>query len=159
MFKQSLFALALAAASVAASAMTFERNTTIQDDFSGQAVIQSSGELGDGQSTRVAIAQYTNFHPHRQDRWANGTVTREAVRDGELVTVTYDGSLVLSAASSTGNAPSTTISFDDLKIIKDAEGGVDLEGTLVLNGEPIDADEAPARVRSVLLGLLRFFRI
>lgn len=161
MFKQTLFVLALAAASINASAMTFERTTTIQDDFNGRVVIQAAGTLGQENGSRVSEARFANFHPRTQDRWADGTVSREAVRDGELVTVTYDGTLTLSGAPTTGgsNAPQLAISFVDLKIVKNAEEGPDLEGQLVVNGQTIDAATAPAQVRAVLLGLLRFFRV
>lgn len=161
MFKKTLFALALAAASMGASALSFERTTTIRDDFNGHVVVQSAGTLGEENGSRVAEARFTNFHPRTQDRWADGTVSREAVRDGELVTVTYDGSLTLSgnANGGNGNSQQLAISFFDLKIIRNAEEGPDLEGQLVVNGQTIDAATAPAQVRAVLLGLLRFFRV
>ncbi len=163
MFKKTLFALALAAVSISASAMTFERTTTINDDFNGRVVVQAAGTLGDENGSRVSEARFTNFHPRTQDRWADGTVSREAVRDGELVTVTYDGTITLSGNSSSGNGNGNSqqiaISFVDLKIVKNAEEGPDLQGQLVVNGQTIDAATAPAQVRAVLLGLLRFFRV
>ena len=163
MFKKTLFALALAAASMGASALSFERTTTIRDDFNGRVVVQSAGTLGEENGSRVAEARFTNFHPRTQDRWADGTVSREAVRDGELVTVTYDGSLTLSGnangGNGNGNAQQLAISFVDLKIVRNAEEGPDLQGQLVVNGQTIDAATAPAQVRAVLLGLLRFFRV
>lgn len=163
MFKKTLFALALTAVSISASAMTFERTTTIKDDFNGRVVVQAAGTLGDENGSRVSEARFTNFHPRTQDRWADGTVSREAVRDGELVTVTYDGAITLSGNSSggngSGNSQQLAISFVDLKIVKNAEEGPDLQGQLVVNGQTIDAATAPAQVRAVLLGLLRFFRV
>ena len=163
MFKQTLFAFALAAVSMGASALTFERTTTIKDDYNGRVVVQSAGTLGEENGSRVAEARFTNFHPRTQDRWADGTVSREAVRDGELVTVTYDGSLTLSGnaggGNGNGNSQQLAISFVDLKIVKNAEEGPDLQGQLVVNGQTIDAASAPAQVRAVLLGLLRFFRV
>lgn len=163
MFKQTLFAFVLAAVSMGASALTFERTTTIKDDYNGRVVVQSAGTLGEENGSRVAEARFTNFHPRTQDRWADGTVSREAVRDGELVTVTYDGSLTLSGnaggGNGNGNSQQLAISFVDLKIVKNAEEGPDLQGQLVVNGQTIDAASAPAQVRAVLLGLLRFFRI
>lgn len=160
MFKETLLALALAAVSIGASAMTFERTTTIKDDFNGRIVVQAAGTLGDENGSRVSEARFSNFHPRTQDRWADGTVSREAVRDGELVTVTYDGALTLSgnASSGNGNPQQLAISFVDLKIVKNAEEGPDLQGQLVVNGQTIDAAAAPAQVRAVLLGLLRFFK-
>lgn len=163
MFKKTLFALALAAASMGANALTFERTTTIRDDYNGRVVVQSAGTLGEENGSRVAEARFTNFHPRTQDRWADGTVSREVVRDGELVTVTYDGSLTLSGnangGNGNGNAQQLAISFVDLKIVRNAEEGPDLQGQLVVNGQTIDAATAPAQVRAVLLGLLRFFRV
>jgi hypothetical protein len=160
MFKKTLLALALAAVSIGASAMTFERTTTIKDDFNGRIVVQAAGTLGDENGSRVSEARFSNFHPRTQDRWADGTVSREAVRDGELVTVTYDGALTLSGNASIGNGnpQQLAISFVDLKIVKNAEEGPDLQGQLVVNGQTIDAAAAPAQVRAVLLGLLRFFK-
>ena len=163
MFKKTLLALALAAVSISASALTFERTTTIKDDFNGRVVVQAAGTLGDENGSRVSEARFTNFHPRTQDRWADGTVSREAVRDGELVTVTYDGAITLSGNSNggngNGNSQQLAISFVDLKIVKNAEEGPDLQGQLVVNGQTIDAATAPAQVRAVLLGLLRFFRV
>ena len=163
MFKQTLLALALAAVSISASALSFERTTTIKDDFNGRVVIQAAGTLGEDNGSRVSEARFTNFHPRTQERWADGTVSREVVRDGELVTVTYDGTLTLSGnpdgGNGNGNSQQLAISFVDLKIVRDAEEGPDLQGQLVVNGRTIDAATAPAQVRAVLLGLLRFFRI
>jgi hypothetical protein len=165
MFKKTLLALALAAVSISASALTFERTTTIKDDFNGRVVVQAAGTLGDENGSRVSEARFTNFHPRTQDRWADGTVSREAVRDGELVTVTYDGSITLSGnpasgnGNGNGNSQQLAISFVDLKIVKNAEEGPDLQGQLVVNGQTVDAATAPAQVRAVLLGLLRFFRV
>ena len=123
----------------------------------------TAGTLGEESGSRVAEARFTNFHPRTQARWADGTVSREVVRDGELVTVTYDGSLTLSGnangGNGNGNAQQLAISFVDLKIVRNAEEGPDLQGQLVVNGQTIDAATAPAQVRAVLLGLLRFFRV
>jgi len=163
MFKKTLFALALGAVSMAANAgLSYERNTTIRDDWNGRAVIESAGALGPEAGNRIAEATFTNFHPRDEHRFADGTITREVVRDGELVTVTYDGSLVLRAngqgSNGNGNAQELTISFVDLTVTRNEEN-VNLSGTLVVNGESIDAATAPQQVRAVLLGLLRFFRI
>lgn len=163
MFKKTLLAMALAAASLTASALTFERTTTISDDFNGRAIIQSAGALGEDSGSRVAEARFTNFHPRAETRFVDGTVSREVVRDGELVTVTYDGAITLSGNAGgnngNGNSQQVTISFVDLKIVKNAEEGPDLSGQLVVNGQTLDAATAPAQVRAVLLGLLRFFRV
>jgi len=163
MFNKTLLALALAAASLTASALTFERTTTISDDFNGRAIIQSAGALGEDSGSRVGSPRFTNFHPRAETRFVDGTVSREVVRDGELVTVTYDGAITLSGNAGgnngNGNSQQVTISFVDLKIVKNAEEGPDLSGQLVVNGQTLDAATAPAQVRAVLLGLLRFFRV
>ena len=162
MFKKTLFALALGAVSMAASAgLSYERNTTIRDDWNGSAVIESAGALGPESGNRVAEATFTSFHPRDEHRYADGTITQEVARDGELVTVTYDGQLVLSGnpPSSTGGSPQQlTIAFVDLKVVRNEEN-VNLSGSLVVNGTTIDAATAPGPVRAVLLGLIRFFRI
>lgn len=162
MFNKTLLTLALCAASMAASAgLSIERTTTIRDDFNGRAVIESSATVGEDSGTRVAEATFTNFHPRDQNRFVDGDISREAVRDGELVTVTYDGSVTLSnnggGNNGNGNAAQTTISFVDLRIER-GEESVNLTGSLVVNGQTIDAATAPAQVRAVLLGLLRFFK-
>jgi hypothetical protein len=163
MFKQTLFALALGAASLAAHAgLSIERTTTIRDDYNGRAVIESAATLGgDETGTRVSEATFTNFHPRDEHRFVDGEISREAVRDGELVTVTYDGELTLSnnagGNNGNGNSQQLVISFVDLRIERGDES-VDLAGTLVVNGRSIDAATAPAQVRAILLGLLRFFR-
>jgi P pilus assembly chaperone PapD len=156
MFNKTLLTLALCAASMAASAgLSIERTTTIRDDFNGTAVIESAATIGEESGTRVAEATFTNFHPRGEQRFVSGDIARESVRDGELVTVTYDGSLSLSGmATNNGNL---TISFVDLRIER-GEESVNLAGSLVVNGQTIDAATAPAQVRAVLLGLLRFFK-
>ncbi len=162
MFNKTLLTLALCAASMAASAgLSIERTTTIRDDFNGRAVIESAATVGEDNGTRVAAARFTNFHPRDQNRFVDGDISREAVRDGELVTVTYDGSVTLSnnGGGNNGNGTSarTTISFVDLRIER-GEESVNLTGSLIVNGQTIDAATAPAQVRAVLLGLLRFFK-
>lgn len=164
MIKQTLLMLALATASMAASAMTYDRTTTIQDDFNGRVVVHAAGTLGEEAGTRVAEARFTNFHARTQDRWVDGTVSRESVREGELVTVTYDGAVTLSGNGSSngngnGNAQQLTISFIDLKIVKNAEEGPDLQGQLVVNGQTVDAATAPAPLRGAVLAMLRVFRV
>jgi hypothetical protein len=74
--------------------------------------------------------------------------------DADWVTVTAGAS-----GNGNGNSQQIAISFVDLKIVKNAEEGPDLQGQLVVNGQTIDAATAPAQVRAVLLGLLRFFRV
>lgn len=162
MFNKTLLTLALSAASMAASAgLSIERTTTIRDEFNGRAVIESAATLGDDNGTRVAEATFTNFHPRDEHRFVDGDIAREAVRDGELVTVTYDGSIVLNhnagGNNGNGNSQRVTVGFVDLRIERGDES-VNLEGTLVINGQSVDAASAPAQVRAVLLGLLRFFR-
>lgn len=163
MFKNTLCAVAMLAASMTASALTFERTTTINDDYSGHAVIHSAGSLGEDSGSRIADASFSKFHPRAETRFVDGTMSREAVRDGELVTVTYDGAITLTGnaggSSANGSAQPLSISFVDLKIVKNAEEGPDLSGQLIINGQTIDAATAPAQVRAVLLGLLRFFRV
>ena len=77
--------------------------------------------------------------------------------------MTYDGAITLTGnaggSSANGSAQPLSISFVDLKIVKNAEEGPDLSGQLIINGQTIDAATAPAQVRAVLLGLLRFFRV
>jgi hypothetical protein len=163
MFKKTLFALALAAVSMTATAgLSYERSTTIRDDWNGRAVIESAGEIGPEAGNRVAEATFTNFHPRDEHRFVDGRITREAARDGELVTVTYDGQVTLSnnagGNNGNGNSQQLTISFIDLSVARSDEN-VNLAGTLVVNGQTIDAATAPAQVRAVLLGLLRFFRV
>ncbi|MBK7144222.1 MAG: hypothetical protein IPH76_03035 [Xanthomonadales bacterium] len=123
-------------------------------------MIESAGALGPESGSRIAEATFTSFHPRDENRYADGTMTQEVARDGELVTVTYDGQLVLSGnPSSTGGAPQQlTIAFVDLKVVRNDES-VNLSGSLVVNGTTIDAATAPGPVRAVLLGLIRFFRI
>jgi hypothetical protein len=158
MFNKTLLTLALCAASMAASAgLSIERTTTIRDDFNGTAVIESAATIGEESGTRVAEATFTNFHPRGEQRFVSGDIAREAVRDGELVTVTYDGALTLAGVATSGNAQTLAISFIDLRIER-GEESVNLAGSLVVNGQTIDAATAPAQVRAVLLGLLRFFK-
>ena len=163
MFKKTLLALALGAVSMAASAgLSYERNTTIRDDWNGRAVIESAGALGPEAGNRIAEARFTHFHPRDEHRFADGSITQEVARDGELVTVTYDGQLVLSnndqGSNGNGNSQQITVAFVDLKVVRSDES-VNLSGSLVINGQTIDAATAPGPMRAVLLGLMRFFRI
>ena len=157
MFKTTLLAAALFAASMSAhAALDVQRTTTISDGSGGSAVIESSATIGEDAGTRIAEATFVDFSPRDPARDVDGSISREVIRDGELVMVSYDGSVALSGGGDNGQ--SLAISFVDLSIER-GEEGVNLAGTLVINGRTIDAASAPQQVRAVLLGLLRLFRI
>ncbi len=157
MFKSTVLAAALLAASMGAqAALDIQRTTTISDDSGGTAVIESSATIGEDAGTRVADAVFTSFSPRDPQRNVDGSISREVMRDGDLVMVSYDGAVTLSGTGA--DAQTLAISFTDLRIERGDES-VNLTGSLTINGRTIDAARAPQAVRATLLGLLRLFRL
>lgn len=150
----------LLAASTASAAFEYTRETTVRDDLGGRFQLSAAGTFGDGDSTRVAEGRYLGFHPRNEaGSVLDGAITREAVRDGDLVSVTYDGSITLTTTAA-GSAPrATAIAFTDLAVERAPEEGVTITGALTVNGRTIDAADLPRPVKAILVRALRMFRL
>jgi hypothetical protein len=168
--KTLLFGLMLGAASVAQAAYTYQGNATVNDEAGGTISIATQGSADPEAGTQTATATFANFHPKNGQATVNGTLTRNFARDGELVTVTFDGDLTINrgaapAASNNGNGngnnnalpAQVTIQFTGLTVERGEEHhGV--SGTITVNGQSVDVGNAPRELRALLLGLFRTFR-
>lgn len=164
MLKSALFSTLLLASTLAHAGFEYTRSTTIRDELGGTFTMSAAGTLGEENATRAAEGAFANFHL-RNDASAvlSGGATREAARDGDLVVVTYDGnlSLVTTATPSAGGAPqsrTTTIVFTDLTVER-AEEGSTIAGTVIVNGQSVDATALPRAIKAAIVNALRFFRL
>ena len=103
------------------------------------------------------MVTFSNFHPNTESSTVNGEIEGHFQRVDEEATRTYNGNLSIVAAPSGGDPRTLTLGFENLAVIR-SDDGASLSGTLVVNGRSIDAAEAPAAVRSILLRLIRFLR-
>lgn len=168
MLKTILATTLLLAATTASAGFEYTRDTTVRDELNGQFRMTAAGTIGDEDGTRLAEGRYINFHP-RNDASAvlDGTVTREAIRDGELVTISYDGTLS-HTATATGNGSgngngnpqtrTTVIAFTDLTVER-AEEGVTVSGQVTVNGQTVDASALPRPIKAIIVNALRLFRL
>ena len=168
MLKTLIASALLIAASTASAGFEYTRDTTVRDELNGQFRMTAAGVIGEEDGTRLAEGRFINFHPRNEaTNVLDGTVTREAIRDGDMVTVSYDGSLTHTAAapgngsgSGNGNPQSrtTTIAFTDLTVER-AEEGVTIAGSVLVNGQSVDAAALPRPIKAVIVNALRLFRL
>lgn len=157
--KSPLFALAFAALLAAGSARAdFEltRETTLVDDFGGQFHALTQGTLGSEAAERTTVATFSNFHPRAANSSVEGQIERHFQRVDEDAQRVYNGSLTITSSAAEGAEPRVlTLGFESLSVVR-GDDGASLSGTLVVNGNSIDAAQAPAAVKRILLRLLRF---
>lgn len=164
MLKTMLATAFLLTSTLANAGFEYTRSTTIRDELGGSFSMSAAGTLGEEDATRLAQGAYTNFHI-RNDASAvlNGNATREAARDGDLVVVTYDGNLTLvttgtATGSTTPQSRTTTIVFTDLTVER-AEEGSTISGTVLVNGQSVDASALPRPIKAAIVNALRLFRL
>ncbi len=164
MLKTILASALFIVASTAQAGFEYTRDTTVRDELNGQFRMTAAGVIGEEDGSRLAEGRYTNFHPRNEaTNVLDGTVTREAFRDGDMVAVSYDGNLTLTTAATgngSGNPQSrtTTIAFTDLTIER-AEEGVTISGSVLVNGQSVDAAALPRPIKAVIVNALRLFRL
>jgi len=148
---------AMLAGSVAQAAITMERDITLTDDGGGTLVLVTSALHEAIGSESLTTATFTDFQPFERGRRINGEVLRDRMRTADAVETTFNGSLEIAVAT-VGDAPERldTLVFEDLTLTRTGRGR-DLTGTVIYNGEEIDAAELPRAAARVLRRTLRFF--
>ncbi len=157
--KPYLFTIAFAALLAAGSARAdfdLTRETTLADDFGGQFHALTQGTLGSEAAERTTVATFSNFHPRAANSSVDGQIERRFQRIDEDAQRVYNGALTITSAGEEGSEPRVlTLAFESLTVVR-GDDGASLSGTLVVNGNSIDAAQAPGAVKRILLRLLRF---
>ncbi len=158
MFKKMLsaFGFSLLVAGPAAAALDLQKSVLLSDAFGGSLAIETSGTVDIPGAETTGVAVFTAFHPGTEARSVDGEVTRNRQRNAEEVVSVYNGELTFSGPGDDGTGQIVTIAFDNLQVTR-AGNGPEFSGTVILNGEVIDATEMPERVARILGAVLRFF--
>ena len=151
-----IFFAALLLATSAQAVLTLDKSVTLNDEFGGVLQITSTGELDIPGSDVDSVASFSDFHPGAQDRSVNGEVQRLRNRADQQMTSIYSGSLTFDAVDAEGNPLQNVLEFDNLTIVRSAEGP-QFSGAVILNGKVIDAAAMPKQVAVILRRVLRFF--
>lgn len=165
-------ALLLGTASLGVNAKTIERTATIIDDICtvagdisscGYMTMDTNGTVTQTTSDMVSVAEFVTFHPGNSASYSvDGVLERTRVRTGtntSLVTTydTNDTELVLRyIAPLTGLSKTTEVELDNVQAVTTADG-VDLTGTIVVDGVEYDAADLPAQIEALIYELLRLF--
>jgi len=152
----ALFSATLLLASSSYAVLSLDKSVTLADEFGGVLQIASSGELDIPGADVVSTATFSNFHPGAQDRSVDGQVERQRSRADQQITSSYSGSLTFDAVDADGMALQSVVEFVDLTIVR-SEQGPQFSGSVILNGEVIDASAMPQQVAVILRRVLRFF--
>lgn len=148
---------ALALSSSAFAALTLDRSSTITDSLGGKLAITTSGTLEIPGADTTSQLALVNFHPHDSAALtANGTLTRAHQRVNETVTNIYNGSVTLAGVDKDGNPVNDTLLLQDVQVVRSGNGPV-FSGSVVLNGNSLDAAHLPEAAKRVLRGVLRVF--
>jgi hypothetical protein len=147
-----LFATAQAAASV-----TVDRDVTMTDAAGGTLVLATDGRVDIASSESLTTATFTDFSGVSGVRSVNGQVLRDRTRGNDELATRYDGALSLTGLDEAGTARSLEIAFENLVVVRNRTGP-DLSGSVVINGEELDASILPSAARRLLVRTLRFFR-
>ncbi len=154
--KTSLFITMLVLSMAAQAVLMLEKSVSLSDEFGGTMHIDSSGQLDIPGAEIDSVASFTDFHPGAQDRSVNGQVLRHHSRSNEQLSSVYSGELTFEAADADGKPVQNVLEFGDLTIVR-SEDGPQFSGSIILNGEVIDANEMPQAVARILRRVLRFF--
>lgn len=122
------------------------RMTTVVDDLSGSYTVTKSGRLNDMQFSGTSLTEFNQFHPVSAENEAtiNGVISKETNRGDGQKTTTSDGSFTLESTEGLWD-----VSFSGL-LIQASEAGVELSGSVDVNGELYDAAELPEEVARLL---------
>jgi len=142
-----------AVASGAHAGVTAEADVVVTDDSGGTLTLISSASYEMGGANIMTTADFDNFQPKAEGRILNGDIVRVRIREVESVESTFDGSLEISGAD---DGTFHTLLLEDLTVYR-AGDGPQLSGTVVLNGEALDAADLPSAVVDALRRVLRLF--
>jgi len=152
----SVALIALLAAGSARADFNLTRETTLGDDFGGQFHALTQGTLGSEAAERTTVATFSNFHPRAATSSVDGQIKRHFQRVDEDALREYNGNLTITSTGEEGSEPRLlTLGFESLTVLR-GDDGASLSGTLLVNGNSIDAAQAPGTVKRILLRLLRF---
>ncbi len=136
--------LFLATASMAGFDIT--RMTTVVDDLSGSYTVSKNGRLDDMQFSGASLTEFNQFHPGSGENEAtiNGVISKDTSRGNGQLTTTSDGAFTLESKEGLWD-----VSFSGL-LIQASDSGVEMSGTVEVNGEAFDAADLPDNVGKLL---------
>jgi len=145
-------------AAPALAALDIERSVSVTDEAGGTLVMISSGVRDQLGAESTTTATFTDFQPRSEGREIDGEVIRSRVRTADQLETVYDGALeIFTPATPVGPDRLDTLVFEALRVVRDGDGPV-LSGTIVYNGEVLDAAELPRAAARILARTLRFFQ-
>ena len=152
-----LLAVGLLVSMQAAAGIRMDRDVTITDEAGGTLTLVTSATHDVIGSASLTTASFAQFQPRADGRRVDGEVVRNRFREAERVVTTFDGALEIRVPPR-GSAPAVlnTLVFGELTVTRRGAGPV-LSGTVIYNGEEIDAGALPARAAALLERALRFF--
>lgn len=152
----TLLALTLGT-TVASAELSIERNISITDDTGGTLVMLSIGTRDDLGGESSTTASFTNFQAAPDRRRVAGEVVRERVRSAQRVQTTYNGGLeIFSPATDERDERVDTLVFENLTVVREGENP-ELSGSVIYNGQMLEAAKLPRPALRMLARALRFF--
>ncbi|MDX1625014.1 MAG: hypothetical protein R3323_00760 [Wenzhouxiangellaceae bacterium] len=152
-----LIALAITAA-MPALALDIQRDVLLTDDEGGTLSLITSGTIDVAGGETVTTARFTDFTALASRRTVNGEVVRTRSRGVEEVESVYEGVLDIAVERDDGEIRNLSIAFEGLTVIRSGDGP-QLSGTVIFDGNVVDAADAPARLLGLVKRSLRFFRL
>lgn len=141
----------------ASAALEISRDVSIVDDFGGSLTLMTVGNRDLAGAEKTTTATFEAFQPNPDGRSFNGDVVRNRIRSENVIDNVYDGTLEISVpARGEREARTTTLIFESLTVTRDGNGPV-LGGTVIFNGEALEASELPRPAARALAYALRFF--
>lgn len=118
------------------------RMTTVVDDLSGSYTVSKSGRLEDLQFTGTSLTEFNQFHPGRGENEATltGVISKQTSRGDGKLTTTSDGAFTMESLVGTWE-----VSFTGL-LVEASDAGVELSGSVEVNGDLYDAADLPEGV-------------
>lgn len=162
MLRTTLATLVLACgfAASAHAALHYDSSTTLTDSAGGNMITHSVGDFGAESGSGRGDATFNNFAPRDGGGSVNGSMSRNREREGDLVSVSYAGNLILNLPASSGGQPArtTTVVFTDVSVARSEEGRT-ISGTITINGREVPAADAPRSIIAILIGLVKLMGV
>jgi len=149
-----LVVVAAVAPTDAHAGLTVEANVVVTDDAGGTLTLISSATHELAGSNVMTTADFDDFRPNPDGRSIDGEIVRVRSRDVESIESTYDGSLEISGSA--GDEAFNTLLLEGVTVHREGQGP-ELSGTVIYNGQAIDAAELPTKLAAALRRILRFF--
>lgn len=141
----------------AAAALEIDRNVSIRDDQGGSLTLVTNASRDAIGGESVTTATFTGFQPREGGRTVDGEIVRERERTADVGVTVYHGALEI-AVPAQGSEPArlNTLVFENLTVTRRGDGP-ELSGSIVYNGERMDAAELPRGALRMLRKTIRFF--